>query len=92
MPTATLAIRLTQWQGLVFVSASLVVFVEPAAAASGVPEVIAFLNGVRIPRIFNIRTLVIKFLSAVCAVASGLPVGPEGWLFLLSRAHLCQVR
>lgn len=31
-----------------------------------------------LPQIFNVRTLCVKFVSAVCAVASGLPVGPEG--------------
>eukprot|EP00052_Salpingoeca_macrocollata_P012564 m.97626 g.97626 ORF g.97626 m.97626 type:complete len:836 (-) comp18538_c0_seq4:53-2560(-) len=65
---------------LAFVLASsiLVVYVQPPAAASGIPEVIAFLNGVHVPKVFNIKTLVIKFFSCVCAVGSGLPVGPEG--------------
>ena len=63
---------------IVFVSSALVVFVQPAAAASGIPETIAYLNGAHIPAIFNIRTVVVKFLSCACAVGSGLPVGPEG--------------
>ena len=29
-------------------------------------------------QVFNIRTLVVKFVSCACAVGSGLPVGPEG--------------
>ena len=45
---------------------------------AGLPEVMGYLNGVLLPRIFNIKTLIVKMLSAVCAVASGLPVGPEG--------------
>ncbi len=29
-------------------------------------------------QIFNLKTFAVKFLSAVTAVGSGLPVGPEG--------------
>lgn len=63
---------------IVFISAALVVFIQPAAAASGIPETISYLNGAHVPKIFNIRTMVVKFFSCVCAVGSGLPVGPEG--------------
>ena len=63
---------------LVLASAFTVVYLAPEAAASGVPEVMAYLNGCHIRRVFNIRTLVVKFTSCVLAVASGLPVGPEG--------------
>lgn len=64
--------------GLVYASTWLVVHVAPEAAGSGVPEVMAYLNGCDIPNIFNLKTLVVKFLSAALAVGSGLPVGPEG--------------
>ena len=39
-------------------------------------EVMAYLNGCNLPRIFNIRTLLVKFVSCACAVGSGLPVRP----------------
>ena len=48
---------------LVLVSAALVVFIAPAAAASGLPEVIAFLNGTLQSKLFNLATFVIKFLG-----------------------------
>eukprot|EP00051_Salpingoeca_urceolata_P010072 m.122720 g.122720 ORF g.122720 m.122720 type:complete len:922 (+) comp16573_c0_seq4:343-3108(+) len=64
--------------GLVFVSSLSVVFVAPAAASSGVPELIAYLNGVRVPHVFDFRTFIVKLFSCVTAVGSGLPVGPEG--------------
>ena len=51
---------------------------RPSAAASGLPELIGFLNGTVVRHIFNIKTLVAKFFSCLAAVASGLPVGPEG--------------
>jgi chloride channel 7 len=64
--------------GLVWVSTWLVVNVAPAAAGAGVAEVMAYLNGCHMPRIWDVRTFGVKFLSALTAVASGLPVGPEG--------------
>ena len=75
-----LAILLTtvMTSGLVLASSLTVVYIAPQAAASGVPEVMAYLNGCLMRKVFNIRTLLVKFASCVLAVASGLPVGPEG--------------
>ena len=42
------------------------------------PEVMAYLNGVLMPKVFNVRTLIVKLWSCIFAVSSGLPVGPEG--------------
>ncbi len=42
------------------------------------PELIGFLNGTLIRHIFNIKTLVVKFVSCAMSVGSGMPVGPEG--------------
>jgi chloride channel 7 len=63
---------------LVLVSSCLVVFIAPEAAGSGVPAVIGYLNGVYIHHLFDIRVFVVKFMSTLLAVSSGLPVGPEG--------------
>ena len=60
------------------ISASLVICIQPAAAASGVPEIMAFLNGVLVRKVFNVTTGFVKFVSVIFAVGSGLPVGPEG--------------
>ena len=49
-------------------------------------EVMAYLNGCNLPRIFNIRTLLVKFVSCACAVGSGLPVR----LFAFTKA--CYVK
>lgn len=77
---ATVAVSLAALASL------LVVGVAPAAAGSGVPEVMAYLNGVAMPRVFNLFTVAVKFCSAVLAVASGLPVGPEGPLIHIGAA------
>eukprot|EP01084_Bolivina_argentea_P044219 81402_1 len=63
---------------LIICSASVVIYICPYAASSGVPEVIAHLNGIYLPKYFNITVLLIKFISCVLCVASSIPVGPEG--------------
>jgi chloride channel 7 len=70
---------------MVVASAALVVHVAPTAGGSGVPEMMAFLNGVHLPKVFNINTLLVKFLSCALAVGSGLPVGPEGPMIHIVR-------
>ncbi|ESL09533.1 chloride channel protein [Trypanosoma rangeli SC58] len=66
------------WSGVAALLSSLCCVIVPSAAGSGVPDVMAYLNGIMFPRIFNIRTLVVKTLSCILAVGSGLPVGAEG--------------
>jgi chloride channel 7 len=73
---------------MVLAASALVVYVSPTAGGSGVPEMMAFLNGVHLPKVFNINTLLVKFLSCALAVGSGLPVGPEGPMIHIVRvAH-----
>lgn len=60
------------------VSSCLLVLYQPAAAGSGIPEIIGFLNGTRIKDIFKMQTLIVKFLSCAFAVGCGMPVGYEG--------------
>lgn len=62
----------------VLCASALVVYWQPPAGGSGIPDVMGYLNGVNLPKIFNVRTLVVKFTSCVLAISSGLPVGPEG--------------
>ena len=59
-------------------SSSVCVYVWTNASGSGIEEVVAYLNGIEMPRVFNIRTAVVKFISTITSVSSGLPVGPEG--------------
>lgn len=68
----------TMWGVLMALLSSLCCLVMPSAAGSGIPDVMAYLNGVMFPRIFNIRNLVVKTLSCILAVSAGLPVGTEG--------------
>lgn len=68
---------------LVAVAAGVVVYGEPAAAGGGIPDVMAYLNGVHVRRAMNIKTFVTKAISCICAVAGGLPVGIEAPLIHL---------
>ena len=59
-------------------AALLVVFLEPVARGSGIPEVKCYLNGVKIPRIVRVYTLLTKAVGVLLSVSGGLPVGKEG--------------
>ena len=50
---------------LVLVSTSIIVWVAPAASGSGIPEVIGFLNGASLRKIFNIRAWLCVLILAV---------------------------
>lgn len=63
---------------LALASASLCLFVAPEAIGSGIPEVKAFLNGVRVKRFTSLRVFIVKILGTFLSVSSGLAVGPEG--------------
>jgi len=63
---------------LALASAVVVVYGEPAAGGSGIPDVMAYLNGVSIRKIFGAKALVVKFFSCIFAVSAGLYGGQEG--------------
>ncbi|KAG7210228.1 hypothetical protein KM043_011778 [Ampulex compressa] len=62
----------------VLIGAILVAYVEPVAAGSGIPQVKCYLNGVKIPRVVRIKTLVVKTIGVICTVVGGLAGGKEG--------------
>ncbi|CAI7750651.1 unnamed protein product [Closterium sp. NIES-54] len=71
---------------LVAASAALCVFVAPAAAGSGIPEVRAYLNGVDMPQVLSPLTLLVKILGSMGAEAGGLALGKEGPLVHIGAA------
>jgi len=58
--------------------ASVFVWVEPVSAGSGIPEIKCYLNGIDLPRVVRVRTLICKVCGVLFSVAAGLPVGKEG--------------
>lgn len=65
-------------QTLMVAIASIFVWIEPASAGSGIPEVKCYLNGIDVPRVVRVKTLICKVLGVTFSVAGGLPVGKEG--------------
>ena len=45
------------------------------AAGSGIPEIKCYLNGVKVPRVVRIKTLLCKVSSIIAAVSGGLACG-----------------
>lgn len=66
------------YQTLFAAAASFFVYLEPVAAGSGIPEIKCFLNGIDLPRVVRVKTLICKVLGVTFSVAAGLPVGKEG--------------
>ena len=54
------------------------IFLAPEAIGSGIPEVKAYLNGVRVKRFSSSRLFFVKIVGTILSVSSGLVVGPEG--------------
>ena len=64
--------------GFIAISSCMVVFIEPLAAGSGIPEIKSYLNGVKVDRVVRFRTLLTKATGVLFSVAGGLFVGKEG--------------
>ncbi|XP_040379348.1 putative chloride channel-like protein CLC-g [Oryza brachyantha] len=75
---AAFAVFMVSNFGLTMFATVLTVYVAPAAAGSGIPEVKAYLNGVDAPDIFSLKTLVVKVVGCIAAVSSSLHVGKAG--------------
>lgn len=60
------------------VSAALCVYVAPGAIASGLAELMAYMNGVNYPNFLSLQCLFVKIFALGLSVAAGLCVGKEG--------------
>lgn len=63
---------------LALLSSFLSLKLAPDAIGSGIPEIKAYLNGVRVKRFTDLKLFVVKIVATVLSVSSGLVVGPEG--------------
>eukprot|EP00055_Hartaetosiga_balthica_P017623 m.119880 g.119880 ORF g.119880 m.119880 type:complete len:870 (+) comp9364_c0_seq1:177-2786(+) len=63
--------------GLVLGAVILVLW-EPAAAGSGLPELISYMNGAKSDHLLHWRTMLAKGVGLILSVSSGLAIGPEG--------------
>lgn len=54
--------------------------VAPLAAGGGTTETMGYFNGVNYPGVFSKRTLLVKLIGLMCALAAGICIGKEGVL------------
>ncbi|EGD74244.1 H(+)/Cl(-) exchange transporter 7 [Salpingoeca rosetta] len=70
------------WVGLdillVGLAGVMVCFIAPIAAGSGIPEVKCYLNGIKMPEVVRLKTLVTKAIGVMFAVSGGMTIGKEG--------------
>ena len=69
---------------LILVAALLTLWV-PEAKGSGLPQLKAFLNGVKVKDLFRPQTFVAKFFGTLCVVSTNLPLGKEGPMVHIRR-------
>ena len=65
-------------QAVFAIIASLCVWAVPVSAGSGIPEVKCFLNGIDLPHVGELKTLLAKVVGVIGSVSAGLPVAKEG--------------
>lgn len=53
---------------------------QPVAAGSGIPQVKCYLNGVKVPRVVRIKTLLVKAIGVITAVVGGLAGGKVSYI------------
>lgn len=58
----------------------------PTAQGSGLPPLIAYLNGIKLMRYSSLTTIAAKIVGSACSVTSGLSCGPEGPMIHLGAA------
>ena len=53
------------------IACCLVIFVSRVAAGSGIPQIKCYLNGIKIPDIVKLKTLLAKAAGVACSVGGG---------------------
>ena len=62
---------------LVLTGSLLTVFVEPSAAAGGIPEIKAYLNGTHVKNFLRLRAIAVKIVGTMMSVSSAMACGQE---------------
>ena len=61
---------------------------QPVAAGSGIPQIKCYLNGVKVPHVVRLKTIVVKVIGVICSVAGGLIIGK---VCLLSSLYIFDI-
>lgn len=59
-------------------AAFITINIGPGAMGSGVPELMAYLNGVNYPKLISFQTFIVKTICVVLAITTNLFIGKEG--------------
>ena len=62
---------------------SLFMCFQPVAAGSGIPQIKCYLNGVKVPHVVRLKTIVVKVIGVICSVAGGLIIGKVCIIFTI---------
>ena len=76
--THAFAFFLTYNLALVLCGTLMTVYLEPSAAAGGIPEIKAYLNGTHVKNFLRLRAVLVKIFGTILSVSSGLAAGQEG--------------
>jgi H+/Cl- antiporter ClcA len=60
------------------ISSAMVVWIEPAAGGSGIPEIKCILNGVNVRAVLGMKALIVKMVGIGFSYSGGLIIGNEG--------------
>jgi H+/Cl- antiporter ClcA len=59
-------------------AAFITINIGPGAMGSGVPELMAYLNGVNYPKLISFQTFIVKTICVILAITTNLFIGKEG--------------
>ena len=59
-------------------AAVMTVYIGPGAMGSGMAELMGYFNGIHIPNLIGVRTLIVKVLGTSLGVSASLAIGKEG--------------
>ena len=59
-------------------AAGLTVYLGPGAMGSGIAELIGYFNGINLPGLLTIPSLIVKIFGTSLGVAASLAIGKEG--------------
>lgn len=59
-------------------AAGMTIWIGPGAMGSGIAELMGYFNGIHLPGLIGVRTLIVKILGTSLGVAASLAIGKEG--------------
>lgn len=60
----------------------IIFLLQPVSVGSGIPQVKCYLNGVKVPRVVRVKTLLCKVFGIIFSVLGGLCVGKVSNVFI----------